>query len=284
MRILAASDLSAQSSRALQRAFQVAADSHSQLKIIHVGNAGDLELARTQLAAEMERNRAWSGLEASVEVVAGDPKAEVAGLAEGWGADLVVMGAHHPERRKPGSFAHTLAGDTLQCLGRPLLLAEAPVDGSHGTAVIGVDFSIFSRTAIRATARFAPRAMLHLVHAYHVPFQSWMLGKGYAEDFAYGERLEFDAFIAEEMAAQRERAIAAGIPVGTIQTHVRAGDAAETLRAMVQETKATLAVVGTHGRTGIAKLLLGSVASDLVDDPPCDILVVPMVIPPNKRP
>jgi len=283
MRILAASDLSAHSSRALARAFQLAADTHGELKIVHVGAVDVLAAARTQIAAEVDRNRGWSGVDASVVVVNGDPKAEVAGLAASWGADLVVMGSHHPERRKPGAFSHTLAGDTLQRLGLPVMLAESPVEGSHGTAVVGVDFSIFSRTAIRAASRFAPHAMLHLVHAYHVPFSSWMLDKSYAQDFGYAERLEFDEFLAEEMATQRERAIAAGIPVGAIQTHVREGDAGETLRAMVKEVGATLAVVGTHGRTGIAKLLLGSVASDLVDDPPCDVLVVPMVIPPNKK-
>ncbi len=283
MRILTATDLSAHSSRALARAFQMAADTHAELKILHVGDDDGLEVARTQLAVELERNRAWSGVDASMVAVAGDPKAEVAGLARSWGADLVVMGSHHPDRRKPGAFTHTLAGETLQQLGCPVLLAEAPVEGSHGTAVVGVDFSVFSRTAIRAAARFAPRAMLHLIHAYQVPFASWMLDKSYSQDFAYAERLEFDEFIAEEMATQRERAIAGGVPVGSIQTHLREGNATEILRAIVKETGATLAVVGTHGRTGIARLLLGSVASDLVDNPPCDVLVVPMVIQANKK-
>lgn len=283
MRILAATDLSAHSSRAVARAFQLAADTHAALKIVHVGEAEGLATASAQLAVEVERNRAWSGVDAEVVAVAGDPKAEVAGLAASWSADLVVMGSHHPDRRKPGAFAHTLAGETLQQLGRPVLLAEAPVEGSHANAVVGVDFSVFSRSAIRAAARFAPHATLHLVHAYHVPFASWMLDKGYSQDFAYAERLEFDEFIAEEMATQRERAIAGGIPVGALQTHVREGDPTAILRAMVKESGATLAVVGTHGRTGIARLLLGSVAGDLVDDPPCDVLVVPMAIAPDKK-
>lgn len=282
MRILAASDLSAHSSRAVARAFQLALDTDAALSIVHVGAADGVDAARGQLAAEVARNQAWSGVEASFECLTGDPKAEVSGLAARWGADLVVMGSHHPDRRKPGAFVHTLAGETLQQLGRPLLLAESPVDGSHGTAVVGVDFSVFSRRAIQAAARFAPHATLHLVHAYEVPFASWMLDKGYSQDFAYAERLEFDEFLAEEMAAQRARAVAGGIPAGAVQTHLQEGNATDVLRAMVAQCGATLAVVGTHGRSGIQRLLLGSVAGALVDDPPCDLLVVPMVIATQK--
>jgi len=194
----------------------------------------------------------------------------------------VVMGAHATDRRRPGAFSHSLAGETLKRLGRPVLLAESLVDGPYGSAVIGVDFSVFSRSAIRAARRFAPTAMLHLVHAYHVPFSSWMVDKAYAQDFGYVERLEFDSFLAEEMATQLERAVSAGIPLGRIQTHVREGRAAETLRAMVAETGSSLIVVGTHGRTGVTKLLLGSVASDLLDDPPSDVLVVPMAAAPAR--
>jgi Universal stress protein UspA and related nucleotide-binding proteins len=34
-------------------------------------------------------------------------------------------------------------------------------------------------------------------------------------------------------------------------------------------------VAGTHSRGGVARLLLGSVAGELIRRPPCDVLVVP---------
>jgi nucleotide-binding universal stress UspA family protein len=39
---------------------------------------------------------------------------------------------------------------------------------------------------------------------------------------------------------------------------------------------ADLVVVGSHGRTGLAKLVLGSVASHVVTHAPCSVLVVKM--------
>jgi nucleotide-binding universal stress UspA family protein len=42
---------------------------------------------------------------------------------------------------------------------------------------------------------------------------------------------------------------------------------------------ADLVVLGSHGRTGIPKLVLGSVASHVVSHAPCDVLVIKRVGP-----
>jgi nucleotide-binding universal stress UspA family protein len=52
------------------------------------------------------------------------------------------------------------------------------------------------------------------------------------------------------------------------------GDApAEILRA-AQQLKADLIVMGTHGRTGLGRLLMGSVAEQVVRRAPCPVLTV----------
>jgi len=55
---------------------------------------------------------------------------------------------------------------------------------------------------------------------------------------------------------------------------VLAGDPRETLVQEAVATHADLLVVGSHGRTGIAKLMIGSVSSHLVTHAPCSVLVV----------
>jgi nucleotide-binding universal stress UspA family protein len=52
------------------------------------------------------------------------------------------------------------------------------------------------------------------------------------------------------------------------------GDPAEVLRNVAREHHADLLVVGRRGRDFAARVLLGSVASRLVADAPCDVLIV----------
>jgi nucleotide-binding universal stress UspA family protein len=61
------------------------------------------------------------------------------------------------------------------------------------------------------------------------------------------------------------------------------GDAAaETLR-VASEIGADLIVMGTHGRTGLSRLLMGSVAEQVVRKAPCPVLTVttPFAAPPS---
>jgi len=52
------------------------------------------------------------------------------------------------------------------------------------------------------------------------------------------------------------------------------GDAREVLVDAAKAEGADLIVVGSHGRTGLAKLVLGSVAAHVVAHAPCNVLVV----------
>ena len=56
--------------------------------------------------------------------------------------------------------------------------------------------------------------------------------------------------------------------------YVRHGQVWENLAGIVEEEKIDLIVVGTHGRTGLGKLLLGSVAENILRHAPCPVLTV----------
>lgn len=58
------------------------------------------------------------------------------------------------------------------------------------------------------------------------------------------------------------------------ESRVLAGDPRETLAQEARDERADLLVMGSHGRTGIAKLMLGSVSSHIVTHAPCSVLVV----------
>ena len=46
------------------------------------------------------------------------------------------------------------------------------------------------------------------------------------------------------------------------------------LRDVCAESGADLLIVATHGRTGLSRAIWGSVAADILDNPPCDVLAV----------
>ena len=76
----------------------------------------------------------------------------------------------------------------------------------------------------------------------------------------------------EELAArvERELRLAGLTTVGMVER----GDPRDVIVRVAGRERADLVIVGSHGRTGLTKLLLGSVASHVVTHAPCAVLVV----------
>jgi nucleotide-binding universal stress UspA family protein len=75
-------------------------------------------------------------------------------------------------------------------------------------------------------------------------------------------------------AEMRRHLDAAGVPPDAVLT-ARAGDASTTIIDEAVTTKADLIVMGTHGRRGFKRLLLGSVTETVLHEAPCPVLTVP---------
>jgi nucleotide-binding universal stress UspA family protein len=52
------------------------------------------------------------------------------------------------------------------------------------------------------------------------------------------------------------------------------GDAATEILRLAKETQADVIVMGTHGRTGLVRVLMGSVAEQVVRKAPCPVVTV----------
>lgn len=84
---------------------------------------------------------------------------------------------------------------------------------------------------------------------------------------------DMEETIAQETAKNiRERVAAFGIEPDRVLTRI--GRPAREIRAYAEEIGADLVVLGTHGRHGLARLMLGSTANGVVHGAPCDVLTV----------
>ncbi len=70
-------------------------------------------------------------------------------------------------------------------------------------------------------------------------------------------------------------------PDGRVQPDYKLaeGDPAAAINKVAEETAANLIVLGTHGRTGLRRVLMGSVAEHVLRSAPCPVLVVKGAVP-----
>jgi len=69
-------------------------------------------------------------------------------------------------------------------------------------------------------------------------------------------------------------AVAAGMQDIAVETHLLEGGPAVAIVDFARQAGADLIVIGSHGRTGLARLVLGSVAEQVVRQATCPVLTV----------
>ena len=141
---------------------------------------------------------------------------------------------------------------------------------SVNNVLFATDFSATSEAALPyATAicrRF--RSTLHLVHVLSEASLLMMTG---GVDYVSMGTIYEDA---QNEAKDKLDQIAARFESIPHRNHVRHGMVWKNLAEIIEQNEIDLIVVGTHGRTGLGKLLLGSVAEDILRHAPCPVLTV----------
>jgi nucleotide-binding universal stress UspA family protein len=62
------------------------------------------------------------------------------------------------------------------------------------------------------------------------------------------------------------------------------GSPVRQIVGLARTRRASLITMGTHGRSGLRRLLLGSVAAGVAATAPCPVLTVRLAAPPRRRP
>ncbi|WP_290811400.1 universal stress protein [Halovivax sp.] len=251
-RVLAPTDGSGPATAALEYAGAIAAAEGATVHVLHVADGAD----ETGVVAD---GREWverAGATAVTAVRSGEPRAEILAYADEEGVDAIVVGTHGrhgAERLLFGSVAEGVVRD-----------ADVPVIVRRGDPAVEATYPFETVVAATDGSPQAERAVEEAIAvATHHDATLWVLsvvdvtpvGLDESTDLRVN-RLESRAetVVAEAAAAARE----AG--VDDVETAVEFGSVHREIRAFVADRGADLVVAGTHGRSGVDRLLLGSVA------------------------
>lgn len=136
------------------------------------------------------------------------------------------------------------------------------------------DFSPAAEPGLDMAASLAEQlgAKVTLIHVFDpAPFAYIATRGGAAEQYANEREIE-DA-IGRELERQQQEKLAR-LPDSAIEA-IAGHDAADAIRTYAEQHGVDMIVLSSHGRTGLAHFLIGSVAEKLLRRSPCPVLTVP---------
>ncbi|HSH02016.1 MAG TPA: universal stress protein [Anaerolineae bacterium] len=260
-RLLVPLDQSSFGEQALPLAEMLAAELKVPVTLAHVMGAGGDEMASQVYLAERAAGFAFQGEGATIVVGRGKAADSLGRVAAEHGADLVVMSTHGYRGVKEmvmGSVAQALVGQKE----RPVLLVR-PVMAGGGQrgkwrrVLVTLDGSPLAEASLGYAVTLAKRLGCELL-LVSVP-------ESPDEVAAQGQIKRYLEGIAAVLGRQ-------GIQV---KTEVRGNNPAVAIAEMVAEEGVDLVLMATHGRQGVARLLLGSIAAAVVANVACPVMLIP---------
>jgi len=282
MHILAATDFSTRSNRALRQAGLLAQNPDTRLHVLHVVDDDQPdELVRMEkreaervLAEQLDTMPELRGVQSRPMVATGDPFDGILRAAAELDANLIVMGSHRKQL-----LLDVFVGTTIERVIRrgafPVLMVNNEAQLKYRNVVAPVDLSEASANALRVALSTGlvgdNRAIL--VHAFSALWKGKMFVAG-------TEQSQIDGYVASE----RQRAmdelttflVANDLKDGQWSLRLEEGGPMEIISRIVADTRPDLLVMGTHGRSAIIKALIGSVTEEALRSLSVDILAVPL--------
>lgn len=138
--------------------------------------------------------------------------------------------------------------------------------------VFATDFSDASKGALEKAIELARKegAEMIVAHVYEPPAS--LSHSGVADDLI---EAELENTIRHDAEKHMEPVLATVRAAGVrVRGEILAGHVSKQLVDLASRNGAAMLVVGTHGRTGLKKLVVGSVASQIIATAPCPVLTV----------
>jgi nucleotide-binding universal stress UspA family protein len=279
--VLVGTDFTAASDEALRQGNDFAKAFGTSLIVCHVvpdldminvlfpqlaaGNAERNQILTDKAMAAVEQQIATNLIEpakVSAVVDSGTPHAGLLTRADAAGAGLIVLG--------PGRTADRVVRHARV----PALIAR---HSRRGIVIGATDFSDPSMPALEAAAAEAERrgSQLHLLHVVDVG--TFTLADPAAAGLPFFHGIPgFSVQTIDDLRTAAQNRLHEALTRFAIDGEVIAesGPAAQTIVNLADSSSAELVVVGTHGRTGLSRLTLGSTAEAVIRSATCSVLVV----------
>ncbi len=277
-RILVAVDGSPASLHALKETCRLARAEHGSITVLSVmpPHDGELRLVGVRnIAALMQApvekaladaTRIAEDERIPIRTVAGqgEPYEEIVTLAEDEGHDVIVLGV------KGHNVSETvlMGSVTARVIGHAqtnVLVIPRESTLTWERILVPVDGSVWSRAAAHIAFELADSygSQVDVLSVADVPSHLYGISVSAAEQMIREARGNMDK-IAREAELKDIKA----------NYHLREGEPAKILIELVGKQGSELIVMGSHGRTGLTRLLMGSVTERAIHNSPCPVLVV----------
>lgn len=288
MRVLAAIDGSASSDAVMQELERRAWSAGTEFRLVtaidpfffartpalmeeaKAGTAKALEEAGAPLVAK--------GWNVTIEVLIDSPRRALPRYAENWNADLVLVGSHGR-----GAIGRLLMGSTAQavlrhshCSAEVVRVrkdATAPATGRM-RILVPTDGSEIAQGALKqaATGPWPKDSEIHVISCPEFPV---MVGE---EPYYTPEQM---VELGKSSEKNSEEAVKAGVEIAkkggykvTSEVPEASDTPARAILAAADEWKPDLILMGSHGRSGFDRILLGSVSETVALHAHCSVQVV----------
>ncbi len=277
-KILVAIDGSETSIHALKESFKLALNEKSWITVVAVvpSYQGDLDMTAVGSIMDLMKKPAEDALEAARKAASaerayiktvieeGEIHERILDLADAENCDLIIMG-----RRGLRRFERTLVGSaTARVIGyshRDVLVVPRDTAVGWKKVLIATDGSKHSAIAVDHAINFAKSygGELKILSVVDLPNALYGEAPGFVDD------LVRKALVLTE--AVKRQAETEGVRA---ETFVREAEAYKAIVDLATEHEVDTIVMGSHGRTGLKRLLMGSVTEKVIGNAPCPVLVV----------
>ena len=236
------------------------------------------------MAAELEKN--LSGSRVTFQIAQGDAKSEIIDAAKENAVDMIIMGSRGHKGMELILLGSVSQGVLMQAQCPVVIVKSEPSTDSPNlqegfkNVLLTVDNSPYSRAALAwvKTLNWSSSTRFKLVTVVQALTDSFASEESAVRATSLTRQHDsLHAMARSEMEAMAQDLIDHVGP-GRVTTQVGEGDPREVILHVAANWSADLIVLGSHGRTGLTKLLLGSVSHAVAVHGYCSVAIVKGIV------